>query len=207
MVKMSCSPLNGTSEPILNYMSVTTIYPLVDAVIICENILTIAVLMSLPQELRTKDNVIIISLATVDLITGIFMVVYMAMSQIWLTLPTTYHCKITYCLWYFMAFYSAWVLTVDGYIAIVYSLHYHIYFGKQEQKVVASILFCWLASFALGLSASRGNSFIFKQIAATYLFILSSAYTDSIHTSCTFCKYSIVAGCLALVDIDVLPTI
>ena len=150
---MSASPpttnsTNGGSDTGMTWDMYMYMYIIVSIciVIIIENCLTV-VLMSSHQLLRTKTNYILISLAVVDCLTGSLWMFFTLGLDI---LPENYFCHIFYA---FLGFSTMNTLlhlglvSLERYIAIVYALHYHIYFSTR--RLVAGIVSCWTVSFII----------------------------------------------------------
>ena len=109
-------------------------------VIIMENVCTI-VLMCSHKKLRTKTNYILLSLAVVDCLAG-FAPLCVAISMMLKIIPMRYVCQIVTASFGFLVLNSLLhlsVVTLDCYIAIVYPLHYHIYFSTR--RLVGCIAF------------------------------------------------------------------
>ena len=126
------------------------IYYLPGVLIFLENLLTILVILRIPN-LRTKTNMIIFSLAVTDFLTGIIMMID---GEIFLqNFPIATACTILWILWLtppITSIFHLVVVTLDRYIAILYPLHYHVYFTTQ--RIIACLIFCWVTPLVLTTS-------------------------------------------------------
>ena len=117
--------------------------------IIIENTMTIG-LICCSRPLHNRMNYIITNLAIVDCLTGISTILCLITRGIWQNTFSKHICQIEYAIWLFPAINSVLhltLLTLDRYIAIIYSLQYHSILTTSRLSV--SIFCCWLLSLAM----------------------------------------------------------
>ena len=109
-----------------------------------ENLFLIGLVISSPQ-LRTRKNYVITSLAIVDLLSGISNTLWLFIQDFRQKVLDIELCQIVYAIWCFPLFNSVLhliLLTLDRYIAVVYSLQYHSL--MTTPRLFICICLCWL---------------------------------------------------------------
>ena len=131
----------------INYITLRIIFIITGSVIALENTLTIILIASVPK-LRTKTNIIILSLAIVDLLTGVSFALMLDMPQLLVMIKPSalqYYCVIMYSQLIFVTGASIAhlvLLTLDRYIAIIHPLRYHVYFTTA--RMAGCLVICWI---------------------------------------------------------------
>ena len=140
---------NHTFSTMCTWNEIHIIKLLIGIFIVIENLLNIIIICTYPQ-LRTKTNVILASLASADLATGILLVM---IPSSYCYLSYVIICEVTYIVSFMLLSTSAFhlmVVTLDRYLAILYPLHYTTYFPMR--RVIASLLVCWSLPLISGCS-------------------------------------------------------
>ena len=128
--------------------------------------------------LRNRMNYVLTSLAIVDCLTGVTTVLWGAVHVVKNIFPTTLECKIVYAIWIFPAINSVLhlaVLTLDRYIAVVYSLRYHSLLTTP--RLFGCIVLCWLLSVTMASSIMIGTVVIKSENNWCYIINLPKHYS------------------------------
>ena len=119
-------------------------------VIIIANLLNITVICKF-HSLRTRTNAILASLGAVDLLTGLILIIqYFVSIQLKNQSTPPELWTIIYILTSYPVINSGFhlvLVTVERYIAILYPLHYHVYFTNR--RAALGLVLCWLLSTLL----------------------------------------------------------
>ena len=137
----TCSPstIDHCVKSGYNYVDILRF--IIGSVMFTENLLTI-VLVCRFTNLQTKTNVILSSLALVDLITGLILVLN---PILWTNAYSEHMCHQVYVFNSMLLLISGFhlvVVTLDRYLAILYPLYYHTYFNKYVLSCCLIISWC-----------------------------------------------------------------